>query len=267
MAASVLFACGLSEQKLPNFVHISEESNVDSSFLTSCILGQRLRLSNVGTVLVCLQNNYYHYFRAGLRLGYNVNIFLGKTLNVVDPLTEMAREGITSKWLQDERLVTTLLLDSIRDYVSASAAQRISVNIVIDNLAILLNLGATVEEMLQLCHDLDDLTKQYENVSVITKISNCDIYMPIDNNLSKLGTLRIRVVHLKSGVSHDVDGKLLIEREVIGSGYEKREQDQEQEEEQENGGYEIERVRKEVLYKVNDRNVKIMNLGEVGVRI
>ncbi|XP_036323341.1 uncharacterized protein LOC118737137 [Rhagoletis pomonella] len=265
MAASVLFACGLNEQKLPNFVHISEESNVDGSFLISCILGQRLRISNAGTVLVCLQHNYQHYFHAGMRLGYNVNLFLGKTLNVIDPLTEIGREGINCKWLQNERNVTTLLLDAVRAHINASVTQRNSTTIIIDNLAILFNLGATKQEVLQLCHELAELPKQYANLGVITKMSNCDLYEPVDNNVAKLGTLRIRAAQLKSGVSRDVDGKLLIEREVIERG--EQEKGGELEQVLENGGYDLEIVRKEVLYKVNDRNVKIMSPGEIGVRV
>lgn len=267
MAASVLFACGLNEQKLPKFVHISEESNCDGSFLFSCILGQRLRISNAGTVLVCLQHNYQHYFHAGMRLGYNVNIFLDKTLNVVDPLTDMAKKGMASKWLQDERLVTTLLLDGIRNHISTSAAQRISTTILVDNLAILLNLGATKEEIIQLCHKLAELPKQYKNLAVITKLSNCDLYAPIDNNVAKLGTLRIRASQLKSGVSRDVDGKLLIERELAANDAKEEDEEQEEQDAQQNGIYELEQIRKEVLYKVNDRNIKIINPGELGVKV
>ncbi|XP_067616938.1 reticulocyte-binding protein homolog 2a [Eurosta solidaginis] len=371
MAASVLFACGLNEQKLPAFVHISEESNVDGSFLISSILGQRLRISNAGTVLVCLQHNYQHYFHAGMRLGYNANIFNGKTLHVVDPLTEMARNGITCKWLRDERLLTNTLLEAIRNHINTNVAQRNSITVLIDNLAILLNLGATKEDIIWLCHDLAELPKQYENLTVITKMSNCDLYEPLDNNVAKLGTLRIRAAQLKSGVSRDVDGKLLIEREVIENSrqqsmkkrneilvtekekelekeYEQNideapmlpmEKDPEQdlkkeeimvegteqlkkekealvEEKEEvkrekkspekdeepaqkkqqktvliqelrsekdedemkwnkqekmdieqNDGYVLEIVRKEVLYKVNDRSIKILSPGEVGVRV
>ncbi|CAD6993554.1 elongator complex protein 6 [Ceratitis capitata] len=264
MAASVLFACGLNEQKLPKFVHISEEANIDGSFLFSCILGQRLRISNAGTVLVCLQQNYQHYFHAGMRLGYNVNIFLDKTLNVIDPLTDMARKGMKSKWLRDERLVTKYILDDIRNYVSASAEQRISTTILVDNLAILLNLGATKEEILQLCYELAELPKQYENLTVITKISNCDLNEAIDNNVAKLGTLRIRAAQLKSGASRDVDGKLLIEREVLNNAVK---QEDNEEAVQQNGGYELEQVRKEVLYKVNERSIKIISPGELGVKV
>lgn len=199
-----------------------------------------------------------------MRLGYNVNLFLDKTLNVVDPLTDMAEKGMASKWLQDERLVTTLLLDAIRNYISASSAQRISTTILIDNLSILLNLGATKEEIIQLCYELAELPKQYKNLAVITKLSNCDLYESIDNNVAKLGTLRIRATQLKSGVSRDVDGKLLIERELVDSGVKK---EGEEKKVQQNGGYELEQMRKEVLYKVNDRNVKIINPGELGVKI
>lgn len=251
MAASVLFACGLNEQKLPSFIHISEESNIDGSFLISSILGQRLRISNAGTLLVCLQHNYQHYFNAGMRLGYNCNIFLGKTLSVIDTLTDMAKDFLNSKWLTNEKRITDLLLADIREQISGSNfTSRINTTVIIDNLAILYNLGATKEDIQKFCHGLVALSQEFENLTIITKMSNCDIYNLDDNNVAKLGSLHIRVVKLKSGVFREVDGKLLIKKAL----------------EEADNSYECNYSSKEILYKVNDRNVKIFNPGEIGLK-
>jgi len=258
MAASLLFACGLNEQKLPPFVHISEESNIDGSFLISCILGQRLRISNAGTLLVCLQHNYLHYFNAGMRLGYNANIFLGKTLNIIDPLSEMARDLAASKWLADESQVASLLLTSIREQIATNYTNRVSTTIIIDNLSILLNMGATREDVQHLCLELAALPKEFANLTIITKMSNCDIYNVADQNVAKLGDLRIRVIKLKSGVFREVDGKLAVERDIVSGGAGDADDD---------GRFMQEEARKEILYKVNDRNVKIFNPGEIGVKV
>ncbi|ALC46229.1 poly [Drosophila busckii] len=251
MATSVLLACGLNEQKLPGFVHISEESNVDGSFLISCILGQRLRISNAGILLVCLQHHYKHYFNAGMRLGYNTNIFLGKTLDVIDVLRDMACQGLKSKWLccpQGLSLTEQLVVD-IRAQLEKNYASRSSYTILIDNLSILFNLGASKLQVQQFCQSLADLAKEHENLTVITKLSNSDIHTLTDNNVAKLGDVRIQVLRMKSGVFREVDGKLLIERVL------------------DEGSYSCEQSRKEVLYKVNDRNVKIFNPGEIGVKV
>lgn len=252
MATSVLLACGLNEQKLPGFVHISEESNVDGSFLISCILGQRLRISNAGTLLVCLQHHYQHYFNAGMRLGYNSNIFMGKTLNVIDVLSDIAGQGLGCKWLHASNgvnLLTEQLIEDIRSQLSNNYANRSSYTILIDNLSILFNLGASKLQVQQFCQALADLAKEHENLAVITKLSNSDIHQLTDNNVAKLGQVRIQVLRLKSGVFREVDGKLLIERVL------------------DEGSYDCEETRKEVLYKVNDRNVKIFNPGEIGVKV
>ncbi|XP_034113787.2 uncharacterized protein LOC132784863 [Drosophila nasuta] len=251
MAASVLLACGLNEQKLPGFVHISEESNVDGSFLISCILGQRLRISNAGTLLICLQHHYQHYFNAGMRLGYNSNIFLGKTLNVIDVLSDMAQQGLDCKWLRssDELTLTEQLIEDIRTQLANNYANRTSYTILIDNLSILFNLGASKLHVQQFCQSLAALAKEHENLTVITKLSNSDIHQLTDDNVAKLGNVRIQVLRLKSGVFREVDGKLLIERVL------------------DEGSYACEQSRKEVLYKVNDRNVKIFNPGEIGVKV
>lgn len=251
MAASVLFACGLNEQKLPPFIHISEESNVDGSFLISSILGQRLRISNAGTLLVCLQHNYQHYFNAGMRLGYNCSIFLDKTLGVIDPSTELAKDFLSCKWLSNENKLTDLLLAEIKEQLSGSNfTTRINNTIIIDNLSILYNLGASKEDIQQFCHGLMALTRELQNLTIITKMSNCDHYILDDNNVSKLGSVHIRVIKLKSGVFREVDGKLLIKRL----------------QEDDDNCYEVNYTTKEVLYKVNDRNVKIFNPGEIGLK-
>ncbi|CAD6993556.1 unnamed protein product [Ceratitis capitata] len=255
MAASVLFICGLTDKVLPKFVHISEEANMDGSFLFSCLLRDRLRITNTGTVLVCLQQNFQHYFNAGMRLGYNAKIFLDRILNVVDPLTDMAQKGMKSKWLRDERLITTYILNDICEYISETADQRVSTTIMIDNLAVLLNLGATKEEILQLCYQLVDLPKQYDNLSVITKISNCDLNEAIDNNLAKLSNAHIRVAPFKTPVSRVADGKLLIQREAL---YQKARQEDEQGRVQEIDDREKRIVCAEVMYKAHSRCVKIM---------
>ncbi|XP_073818630.1 elongator complex protein 6 [Musca autumnalis] len=252
MAASVLFACGLNEQKLPSFIHISEESNVDGSFLISSILGQRLRISNAGTLLVCLQHNYQHYFNAGMRLGYNCNIFLGKTLGIIDPSNDMAKDFLSCKWLSREHKLSDLLLNDIREQLTTGTTftARIHNTVIIDNLSILYNLGASKEDIQQLCHGLVALTREFPNLSIITKMSNSDLYTLDDNNVSKLGSVHIQVIKLKSGVFREVDGKLLI----------KRSQDEE------DNCFESNYTTKEVLYKVNDRNVKIFNPGEIGLK-
>nr|AAF40432.1 DID [Drosophila melanogaster] len=251
MATSVLLACGLNEQKLPGFVHISEESNVDGSFLISCVLGQRLRISNAGTLLVCLQHHYQHYFNAGMRLGYNTNIFQGKTLGVIDVLSDMAGEGLASKWLTNTegQTLTEQLVEDIRAQVESNYANRNSYTVLIDNLSILFNLGASKLQVQQFCQDLAALGKEREKLTVITKLSNSDIYQLTDNNVAKLGQVRIQVLRLKSGVFREVDGKLLIERVL------------------DEGNYACEETRKEVLYKVNDRNVKVFAPGEIGVKV
>lgn len=251
MAASILFACGLNEKKLPAFVHISEDSDIDGSFLVSSILGQRLRISNAGTLLVCLQHNYQHYFNAGMRMGYNCNIFQGKTFGVIDSLSHIAKDFLSSKWLRKEICITDFLLEDIKEQICSSYLKsRIHTTVIIDNLSILYNLGASKEDVQKFCHGLSNLSETSENLTIITKMSNCDIYNVDDNNIAKLSSLHIRVVKLKSGVFREVDGKLLIKKLM----------------EEPDNIYEYKFSSKEVLYKVNDRNVKIFNPGEIGLK-
>ncbi|KAL9894199.1 uncharacterized protein LOC119634793 isoform X3 [Glossina fuscipes] len=252
MAASVLFACGLNGTKLPTLVHVSEESNVDGSFLISSILCQRLRISNVGTLLVCLQHGYQHYTKAGMRLGYDCNVFVGKTLSVLDPLTDIARDFPVSNWLisGDTNIADVLLQEIKKQIMGTNFSVRTHNTIIIDNLAILYNLGASKEDVQMFFNDLMHLTKQMDNLSLITKMSNSDIFCVEDSNISKCSLVHVNVLNLKSGLFHEVDGKLLIKRC--------------QDENDDNCDWNV--TTKEVLYKVNERNIKIYNPGEIGIK-
>lgn len=249
MAASVLFACGLNETKLPSYVHISEESDIDGTFLISSILGQRLRVSNSATVLVCLQHNFQNYFTAGMRLGYNLNLFAGKTLHALDVVTEIAQNLLTSLQVADGKDIIEDIIRQIHTELSEKLQNRVSVTVVIDNLAAFTNLGASEDDVLKFCHDLQNIGRSYENFSIITKLNTCDQWTVFDSNIRKLGDLVIQLVKLESGAFYEVDGKIIVERQTL------------------NGHYKIQEARKEFLYKVNDRNIKIYNPGEVGVVI
>lgn len=265
MAASVLFACGLNETQLPHLVHISEESNVDGSFLISSILGQRLRISNAGTLLVCLQHNYHHYFQTGMRLGYNCNIFLDKTLGVIDPLTDMSQKLFDSHWLRGDLDVGRYLLEMLRHKLDdINFSTRINNTIIVDNLEVLIHMGATRDQVLRLGHALAQLTQTTPNLTVITKISNCDLYQMEDDSFIKTSERHVRVVKLKSGLFQEVDGKLLIKSysRVLPLDTQPIPADGD-------AGTDrkiIDQPIKEVLYKVNERNIKLFNPGEIGIK-
>lgn len=247
MAASLLLACGLQEQKLPKHIHISEESNIDGSFVISSILGQRIRVANNKTLLVCLQNNFKHYSNAGQRLGYNLQMHNGKSLTIIDIVTDIGTEPLSSIWLNTASPTETLY-KAICDELAKLPG---SVTVIIDNLEGLLNLGASAQDLYTFCVKLHKFSEasSLENFTLATKLNNCNVFEVTDGNLEALCDLHLRLIKLKSGSFREVDGRIAITRQSM-----------------EEGTYDHSIHSKNVLYKVNEKNIKIFSPGEVGLK-
>ncbi|XP_055379533.1 elongator complex protein 6 [Condylostylus longicornis] len=259
MAASLLLACGLNEQKLPSAIHLSEESDIDGSFLISSILGQRLRIQNSGVILICLQQNYQHYMNAGIRLGYNLNMFNGKNLYVHEPILDI----IKSNFCENSTAPSSEINDSIfsdeifkfiEKIIKEKFIEKTSITIILDNLSILMNMGESYRSILKFYENLKEFIENIMNestksITLLTKLNNCDLFNVLDNNLIRMSDLHIRVVKLKSGAFKEVDGKLIITKDEIIEFCQ------------------INKNEKNILYKVNDKNIKIFNPGEVGIKI
>lgn len=247
MAASFLLACGLQEQRLPKHIHISEESNIDGSFIISSILGQRIRFGNNKTLLVCLQNNFKHYLNAGQRLGYNLQMHNGKSLTVIDIVTDIGTAPLSSVWLNATSPTETLYKAICDELVKLQG----SVTIIIDNLEGLLNLGSSASDLYAFCIKLHKCLEEssLENFTLATKLNNCNVFEVTDANLETLSDLHLRLIKLKSGSFKEVDGRIAVTKSSM-----------------EEGTYDHRIYSKNVLYKVNEKNIKIFSPGEVGLK-
>lgn len=244
MATSLLLACDLNESKLPPFVFLQEDCGIDGSFLVSSILGQRLKVQNGGTVLVCLHHTVQHYAGAGMRLGFNVNMARDKgTLAVVDVLEDLSKNLFTSKYLAKSAL-TTLLTD-IEGLVDTLLTSKQNCTVIIDNISVLIELTGSVDAVLRFCNRLIALTSDNSRISVVIKFNTSNLYPHIVNHLSDAAWSHVHFARLPSGNFKEVDGKIVY-RKRAANGYASSE--------------------KQLLYKVNDRNVKIFLPGEIGVK-
>lgn len=244
MATSLLLACDLNESKLPPFVLLQEDCGVDGSFLVSSILGQRLKVQNTGTVLVCLHHTVQHYVGAGMRLGFNLNTAREKgTLAVVDVLEDVSSNLFTSEFLKKTAL-TTLLAD-IERLVENLLTSKQSCVVIIDNVSALIDLNGCAEAVLRFCNQLIAMTAVDNRISVVVKFNTSNLYPKIVNNLEDSAASHVHFVRLPSGNFKEVDGKIVYKKRTA-NGFD----------------YSV----KHLLYKVNDRNVKIFLPGEIGVK-
>lgn len=244
MATSLLLACDLNDAKLPPFVFVQEDCGVDGSFLVSSILGHRLKVQNTGTVLVCLHHTVQHYAGAGMRLGFNLNMARDKgTLAVLDVLEHLSTDLFTSKYL--ERTALTTLLTDIVECVERLLSTKQSCTIVIDNVSALIELNGSVDGVLRFCHRLIALTDADNRISVVVKFNTSNLYPHIVSNLVDSAAAHVHFVRLPSGNFKEVDGKIVYRKRAT-NGYDSSE--------------------KQLLYKLNDRNVKVFLPGEIGAK-
>ncbi len=244
MARSVILACNLNEPS--DFLFIRQESDVDGSFLINCILGQTFLTPNTSAILVCMHHTYDHYFNAGKRLNFNLNDARNKgNLAIIDVLKDMATElcGLSSSKINPERVINDIVED-IESKVTKLLLEKASVTIILDDVHTLNHLKANDNIIVAFCRRLKKFSETLApKLSVIIKLHNSDLYEFLANNISDMATSEIQVHKLSSGYSKEVDGRIAVKK---GNGFEGE---------------------KTVLYKVNDRNIVIMQPGEPGLNI
>lgn len=244
MARSVILACNLNEPT--DFTFIRQEADVDGSFLINCILGQTFVTPNQSAILVCLHHTYDHYVNAGKRLNFNLNDARNKgNLVVIDVLKDVARTlcNLDSPKIKPQSVVSDIVSD-VESKVTDLLQVKSSVTVIFDDVHSLSHLKANDHLILSLCRRLKRFGETLApKVSVIVKMHNSNLYECLANNISLLAESEIQVNRLASGYSKEVDGRLVVKR---GNGFESE---------------------KTVLYKVNDRNIVIMQPGEPGLNI
>lgn len=247
MAAPLLLSCGLNEPSLPRFTFIKEESGADGSFILNCIFSQRLKSPDCGIVFACLHHSLDHYNNAGIRLGYSLNTFKEKnTIRTIEPLLDIFNNFPSSIFMENGFI--DKFWNLIKSNVQEILTTKSKAILVIDDLSFLLNMGVTANKVLDLCEKILELTNEIPSLSVVVKMNTTDVYPTICNNIDDYSNLEIVVERLKSGSFKEVDGKLVITKKF------------------ENDIFSNKSEEKTVLYKVNDRNVKIFVPGEIGVQ-
>lgn len=244
MSTSVLLACDLNEQKVPKFVLIQENSGADASFLVVSLIGSCLKHQQNGVVLVCLHHIGQHYISAGARLGINIGAVRDKDRIVfVEPLADIGQNFLTSQYVSEPE---EKVIDSLQHTIKENAEQQLNskenVTIVIDNVAMLLDLGFTMDSVRRFCHRLVHMGN--ERISIVLKINTCNLYTDLVRSVEDYAVSDYHVAKMKSGEFHEVDGKIIFKKR----------------------GDNLRHTRKTILFKVGDKNIKIFQPGEIGVR-
>lgn len=255
MATSLLLACGLNEQLWPPLTYIREDTDVDASFLVTCILGQRTKIPNSSTILLSLHHAFQHYALSGQRLGFNLNTARDNgSLLVTEPLQDIADNLFASNVFQKNDVQLVQMWTQLKQQIHEQLKSKKYVTIVFDDLSALLNLGSTEKYIILFVRQLVAMaTSTFAGrLAIVAKLNTCNLFDHLTNNLEAMADVEIQCNKLKSGSFREVDGRLVSIRPT------KKE-----------AGQDLvgDRFEKTMLYKVNERFVKIFAPGEVGIQV
>ncbi|XP_055551596.1 elongator complex protein 6 [Wyeomyia smithii] len=239
MAQALLAACGLDGQNLPpGLTLVRQHSAVDGSFLIAAVLGNRLKVSRDERVLlIAAHHNYSHYSSACLKLAYNLGPARDSgQLHFFDVSAEVARLYPVCPDLR-----------TIRRCITAFLEQSPGATVLIDDLTFLLSYGHTESELINLVEDLVLLPNKH---SIVIKLNTAELFDWLCDNLVDMAEIEIRLEQLTSGNFREVDGRFSVSR--INR--------------RENSLINMRTMDKPLLYKVNDRSIKVFVPGEVGIK-
>lgn len=242
MSASVLLACELNEQKLPGFVLLKEEYGADASFLVTSLVGNCLKFQQNAVQLVCLQHTSQHYINAAARLGYNLSLARDQgRIIFIDPLADIGQNFLSSTYISEKEDVLDSLLMTMTQNELKLNENIGHVTTIIDNITVFADLGLSKNSVLQYCHKLINLTSNRH--SIVLKINTSNLYDDFVTNLEFYADSNYLITKMKSGEFHEVDGKIVFKKRT-----------------------DFTHIYKTILYKVGDRNIKIFQPGEVGIK-
>lgn len=244
MSTSVLLACELNEQKLPKFVLIQEKSGADATFLVTSLIGSCLKSQQNGVQLVCLHHISQHYISAAARLGYNLSIAREKgRLVITEPLADIGQNYLSSKYLSESKQsILDSLFQTLKEGIDEQIQNKEHITVIIDNITTFVDLGFSKNLVLQFSHKLINLANSH--ISIVLKINTSNLYEDYVTSLEDYADSNYLVTKMISGEFHEVDGKII---------YKKRS--------------DFTHISKTILYKVGDKNIKIFQPGEVGVKV
>lgn len=244
MATSLLSACGISDPI--KFIFIKENCDVDASFLITSLIGQRIRQQNSAIILICAHQSFSYYNLTGMKLGYNLNMAMSKnSVRVIEPMQEMYANNSNQYGFQQ-------LSDKLNEYLKELQDQNKSnVTIILDDVQFFHTCESSYDSgLIKFANNLEQLVINQPNVSIIMKMNLSDLYDVVGNNIEDLADICLTVDPLKSGHFKEVDGKISVQKfnTKSDSSWNRKESE------------------RSLLYKINDRNIKIYAPGEFGLK-
>lgn len=243
MAQPVLAACGLQNEHLPRLTLLKQDSGVDGSFLIAAILGHRLKASKDHHVLlIATHHTYHHYSSACMKVGFNLGPARDSgQLQILDVAAELFHNYPNC----------FPSLDDIAHRVGTFLKTHPGRTILVDDLTYFLNFDHSEAQLIDFVEQFAATEDRHH--SLVIKLNTADLWATLCANLDDMAQVEIGLQRLASGQFREVDGRLVVSRYPA-------------EEDGEQDLIRVKKVDRSVLYKVNERNIKVFVPGEVGIK-
>lgn len=248
MTSSLLNATNLNVRPPQRFILIEQSAKADGEYLISALLGHRLGLDNPGVVLVCADHTLQHYDTVGNRWAHRIRLHKDKgTLKVIESMRYIFEDFMDVDGKSDylERFAS-----NIEKYVKEFVQQgKENISIIIDNLMFYHDLFEADEcWLLQFCENLQKLTEEFFQVSIVLKVNEHELYELLCRHLEDFANPTISVEAFETGQFYEVDGKLIVkEKESVDEWVSKESE-------------------KTLLFKVTNRDIKVYVPGSVDIK-
>lgn len=238
------------------FIFIKEEHGIDASFLVASLMQNALHLDS-GLCLLSVHNSSNHYQYVGNKLGFNLQESQESGhAHVVDVMkyiiqslngeADNSKTDFLSKNPDQECLKK--LYSIVETSVTKLKEQHGCVYLVIDNISDLLSIGHCAKDIISFvyyCRELLFITHELVLVVCAHNSENDKDANLICNALMHAADYKIKVSGLITGFSPNVTGKIEAERRDLCQEYWTE--------------------KKEFLYKLSDRQIKLFAPGSVTI--
>lgn len=245
MSSDIITFLQLDRTLSSRVVVVKELNRCDSSFVTSCVLNHCIK-KKAALCLISTHNSFQHYQNVGLRMNYNLQ------KQVDSGLVDFYNLGhhCTQNLLSDNSLPE--LFHEVKERITSLQQKNDEVNVIMDGVTHLFDLGYTVQKVNTFCKELIELVTGYNNSFIVFhchEANEDDVTRVMSNLLCHKAHTVLEVENLTSGLSADVTGHLTIKYPSLKFDTEHL--------------YAMDMKMSRYLFKLFDRGVKLFAPGTV----
>lgn len=208
MASDIVSCLQLDKDAPGRIIFIKEINGCDSAFIDSCVLSNCIK-NKTPVVYVSMHHLLSHFQYVGLKMNYNL-------LKHVDSgLIEFYNLGeeIVNNLLTNVNVSINELYLSVKERILAKQSDNEPVNVIIDGVSHLFDLGYSLRDVNNFCKQIFDLLKHCNNSILLfhcNQASEDDVTRTMSNLLIHKAHTVVEVENLQSGLSTDVSGHLTV---------------------------------------------------------